>query len=505
MANYVTPVLNQPTDPFLKEQLDEQRRYNEALEERRRVANMEDWAVKQAAQAAYADRVEKDRREYTERINRERQELLNKQRRKDARWKHKFEKKHTDIEHDAMAAEVPEITGQLDRLDAEERAIRDEFLVSTPKAQHSRQAYDRTVSFNRRAAQRLRSEGYVVKEPMNPGTVYASTDAFTRHLAQQQQPEGVSGQDLISQYENLRASELQSIEKSNVQLGQLNNQRQALLRRQQAILDRVGGGHMDYQGMQAGVTSVPGQGGQGQMVDYSTMTPVTNPGSRYDQLAEEDWKTQNPLAAVQTADMGTTGQGRAFEGISEMDDFAKWSFDSTNDESFMNALNTEFEDPRHKLLQLQAMRDNLQAARTDVTNQTKADLKEAQEDSFNLGFRKFDPNPTQVNERLTAQEGSFGTMDTHIKNKMDETIRQLPENERPPSPWVVWQPKRPGKNPLELGKSGSSDFRYTVDTVNPVNMQPLNQRTSIVPNLSGGQQQQPIHGGGGVMVPNLSP
>ena len=128
-ANYVTPVLNQPMDPFLQEQIEEQRRYKEAQDARRREENMQDFLIQQRLRDQSAQKrleMELDAR--------------SKAAKRDTRMRRKFQqqdledqRKYAAMQSEQMAGELPMLREKIQQQQMRLMKMDNNLLISTPQ------------------------------------------------------------------------------------------------------------------------------------------------------------------------------------------------------------------------------------------------------------------------------------------------------------------------------------------------------------------------------------
>ena len=444
-ANYVTPVLNQPMDPFLQEQIEEQRRYKEAQDARRREENMQDFLIQQRLRDQSAQKrleMELDAR--------------SKAAKRDTRMRRKFQqqdledqRKYAAMQSEQMAGELPMLREKIQQQQMRLMKMDNNLLISTPQGkQLDKGAYDRTVAFNERFLATMQGAGITVQPPGGTrGQIMQSTSGFMNWILSSVPVD--QAQSIASQYQRAVDSEKQAIKSSPEFANQymsVNGTLRQLQGREAQILKAVQGGGVDYGAYDAGIMSGPtvpafdpnaSTGNQG-IIDFfdseegpQSITSGTGVGM-YDQ-------------AVQ--DFGV-GSGTALEGIEEMNDvFGQYSTDSSVNQAFQNALDTadQFEDPNEAMGYLEILRERLKESRSAQQTALGGRMQDAQDQGFydatiqaitpdgqfGRGVRNFMDASTPEDVRSYEQEqmGGYGQADAFILQKMQEVQNRI--NQQP--------------------------------------------------------------------------
>lgn len=444
-ANYVEPLLNHPTDPFLQEQIEEQRRYAEAQAQKRRGDAITDWANRTKIEREYNRQVLEDQRRYNEeqaknRYDIQRGHALEDQRR-ERKWARK-DKNRSNRERDQasaeLGAELPKIRDRLDAINQEETRLKNSLIVDTPGERHTTEAYNNTSAFNRRALQHLKQmgvrQGYVVTDPQNEGTAMSSTQGMMYHLSSISQNPPSLGQTLLQDYQRIVDKEKQSLYDNNARLRMLNTSRSQLINRQDAILQRTSGGDIDYDAFGAGIGPDP----NATMVEYDGLRPVSDPAE-----AADDFQVSNTgysgLGAVDEAEakyaQSAANREAAYSGVETMyDQMGNWSRSSDKgspdnevDIAFERILNAPAASPAEKKQQLQneIKEINRRMAALEATYQT--DYDEATQDTWhvpNIFGTAIDPTAEEVSDRYTSQETAFNVLKARIQEKINEIDQQ---------------------------------------------------------------------------------
>ena len=449
-ANYVEPLLNSPTDPFLQEQMEEQRRYTEAREQRRRGENITDWANKTKIAREYDQNVLEDRRQYDEGLAQQRYDTSRVDARADVEDKRRYDRKQarrTTRERDTasaeLGAELPKIRDRLDMLNQEESRIKSSLLVEVPGEHHTNEAYEATTAFNRRAVMFLRQtgarQGYVVPAlPQGQGSILASTQATMTWLSSLKQSDPALGQTLLNDYQTLVDKEKQGLASSSARLISLNTSRGQLLKRQETILQRVGGGDVNYDAYDAGIGPNPND----QQVDYTNLTPITDPAKAANEFEASDTGRLG-LDSVGQAEakyaQDTRNRGTAYSDVETMYDQTGnfWNADANRNESnpivekaFERILNAPASSPQEKRRQLENEIKHIEAREAKLAATFGDDYAEAADDWFhfpNLFGTPMDPTVDQEAEQHRSQMGAFAVLKQRIQGKIDEIDQQQPQ------------------------------------------------------------------------------
>ena len=442
-ANYVTPVLNQPMDPFLQEQIEEQRRYKEAQDARRREENMQDFMIQQRLRDQSAQKrleMELDAR--------------SKAAKRDTRMRRKFQKQDLEdqrnyaaMQSEQMAGELPMLREKIQQQQMRLMKMENNLLISTPQGkQLDKAAYDRTVGFNERFLTSMQGAGITVQPPGGTrGQVMQSTSGFMNWLLNAVPAD--QAQSIASQYTRAVETEKQAARamQSDKFMAVQGTLRQ-LQQREAQILKAVQGGGIDYSAYDAGIMSGPtvpafdpnaSTGNQG-IVDFfdseegpQSITSGTGVGM-YDQAV---------------TDFGV-GSGTALEGIEEMNDvFGKYSTDSSVNEAFQNALDTadQFEDPNEAMGYLQMLRERLEESKSAQQKALGERMQDAQDQGFYDAFIQFGTSggdygpqmrnlmdastPDDVRAMERGQMNAYGQADAFILQKMQEVQNRM--NQQP--------------------------------------------------------------------------
>jgi hypothetical protein len=446
-ANYVEPLLNHPTDPFLQEQMEEQRRYTEAREQRRRGENITDWANKTKIDREYNRNVLEDRRQYDEGLAQQRYDTSRVDAQADIEDTRRYDRRtarRTTRDRDTASAELgeelPKIRDRLDMLNQEETRIKDSLLVQVPAEYHTREAMDATTAFNRRAVMHLRQtgtrQGYVVPAlPQGQGSILASTYATMSWLSSLQQSDPALGQTLLDDYQGLVDKEKQGLASSSARLISLNTSRGQLLKRQETILQRVGGGDVDYDAYDTGIGPDP----NAQQVDYTNLSAITDREGAADQFKASDtgYRGLDVASDAQATYAQSAGNREtAYSDVETMYDQTGnfWNADFNRNQSnpivekaFERILNAPASSPQEKIQQLKNELAEITRREAALTSTFKTDYTEASQDTWkvpNLFGTPMDPTVDQEVEQHESQMGAFDALRQRIKGKIDEMEQQ---------------------------------------------------------------------------------
>ena len=506
-ANYVNPLLNQPTDPFLQEQLEEQRRYDEQREARKRAEAIEDWSRKTQLDREYADSVRQDQREYADRradllYDRSREdrmsdlELQRDWRREDLETARgydeqdaKRDRKRTKRQSGEMASELEPLRNELSSIENRRRQIINNLLVTSPGQQVPEAARKRTELFHNRILGELQRNHPTLNTNIpNRGVTMASTDGFKRWVASE--AARLNNPRLLSDYEAMESHERKRLEGNSEALYSLAAQQQQLLKRQDTILQRVRGGGVDYSTFQnsatAGITNtVDLSQGRDMATDPDGSTAAAEAARLQIQTDKGQGGLDDHKANVrQSFDLDDATFDEALSGLDEMGDaFGNWDSDQDNMNALNRMLNAPAASPQHKLAQLDEIERRLDQREQDYKDQHKKDMADAQQDargwfgSWSGGnepdVAAWDPRPQDVDALFDGRSGGLGVIRKHVENKRVEVLSQQPS-----APVV---PLGPGYD-----KDG-----------NPI---PANPPSPNPPNLAPGAAP-----GGGVVIPQPAP
>ena len=425
-ANYVTPVLNQPIDPFLQEQLEEERRYKEAQDARRREEGIQDFAIEQALRNKYAN----------ERFDKDQASRLawNK---KSARMQRRFKEK--DLEADRayateqsklMAGELPSLRDKISAKQAQLMDLDRNLLVgdtSQGKAMNP-EAYQRTVDFNERMLGVINSRGIPVSPPTaNRGAIMQSTNGFQSWLASAV-PAEQAGQ-ILSLYAREVDKEKQTIKGGALapKYAQLTSSMRQLMGREATILKAVEGGGIDYSAYDSAPPSGAAQAG---------IMPATGPVTMDEQREVEQEMAKVGLSGLEGSDLGDAlhaggeaNREEAYSGVAEMNDlWGNWDSGADNEEAFQNILASPATSIEQKNKQLQLEIDAIEEAEAALETQFQIDYKDAKEDWFHWGIgspmddspdtKQWDPNVAEVEADYRAIKGAYGAMKQRLYQAM---------------------------------------------------------------------------------------
>lgn len=461
-ANYVTPILNQPTDPFLQEQLEEQRRYDEQRGQRIRAEDAQDWASKQEINRHYADEAADRQRQWAT----QRQDVLYDRGRDDRQddleqardWRQDdleqargwqeddlgAKRDWASSQSEQMATELPQIRDRIGGLQQREAAIRKNLLIKSPGGLTvDNAALERTRNFNQRALGNLKKTypGLIPDTIPNRGVVMASTDAFLQYLASVPSSDPVAITKLMSDYQREVATETAQLAANNKDLRGIAIDQQQLLQRQSVILQRVEGGGVDYGAFQSGVGNAPANqvaapGGINAANNPNLFTGAANPNGKPPILPGSAGLSQID-AAKHAAAFSADNMGTATSGPDEMGDaFGNWDSDADNNEAFEEMLNAPAATDHERLKNLDAIDQLLNDRDTAYGKQHTTDYKEADEDWFQFGIpslggkpalpgAKWDPSVDEVNALYEGQTNAVKVMRERVRAKREEVQARI--------------------------------------------------------------------------------
>ncbi len=347
-ANYVRPLINKPMDPFLMQQIEEQRRYNEGQAELKRQQGREDFQFEQgmrneASTERLAMELEARRRaarkdlkmrrgfqledlETQRAYKKEDLEAERAYKKEDLEEQRNYAQEDLDAQREylqgqseLMAGELPELREKIRAKGMQLADIQNSLLIETPLAPgqgFDKEAGERTISMNEAFLARLSASGMNITMPGGQrGSVTASTSSFMNWL-KNTAPTDLA-EKYITDYRNFvnqtKQSALQDPRIQN-QILSINGTLRQLQGREAQILKGVQGGGIDYSSysgitqprpqMYAPTPATPGQ--QKNALDAAMGIPASlKPGIA-------------PLARYESGVEDTQVGGDAFSGIEDM-------------------------------------------------------------------------------------------------------------------------------------------------------------------------------------------
>ena len=483
-ANYVRPLINKPMDPFLMQQIEEQRRYNEGQAELKRQQGREDFQFEQGMRnEASAERLAM---ELEARRKAARKDL--KMRRgfqlEDLETKRAYDKEdlerdrgyaEKDIERDRryaeedleanreylrgqselMAGELPDLREKIRAKGMQLADIQNSLLVETPLAPGQgvdQEAGERTISMNEAFLARLSASGMNVTMPKDQrGSVTMSTSSFMNWL-KNTAPTDLA-EKYITDYRNFvnqtKQSALQDPRIQN-QILSINGTLRQLQGREAQILKSVQGGGVDYSSY-SGITQPRPQ--------MYAPTPAT-PGQQRNALNAAMGIPNSlkpgiaPLARYESGVEDTQVGGDAFSGIEDMhsatgfgNPFSPDEGDGSNE--FQKALDQtdNISDDGQAVRYLLEMRQRLNESQEGAMSGLVDRMDDAQGDSMYDDFIQYlSPSPSSdgvamnlrnfldastvedVEAMEASTKGAYATLDGYIENMLaqrdpDGTLR----------------------------------------------------------------------------------
>lgn len=261
-ADFVQPLLNTPTDPFEQQRVEEERRYREAQFEKLRQQKLRDYELEQRLRNdAAKERLQMELDARGASLDKELR-ARGKAGRRDLRMRDKFARAKLEDERNygrqqsqAMAGEIPDLRLRIQTKRNQLRDLENSLLIGDPSVRvKDNDAYARTVAFNSRFLDSIRSGDGMQVLPAAPESALGSTQEMFKWLGSQSQNMGDNGQRVLENYLQMADQERTAIRsRKSAEFDTVNTGLRQLQGRMDAIIKGTMGGDFDYSAYDSGI------------------------------------------------------------------------------------------------------------------------------------------------------------------------------------------------------------------------------------------------------------